>query len=64
MSGYKVGRRFRAEPETRNLTIIALSGYGKDQDMKRAHEAGFDDYAVKPVTLDRLNDILARASRR
>jgi two-component system, chemotaxis family, CheB/CheR fusion protein len=64
MSGYDMARRLRAEPENKNLAIIAVSGYGKEDDMKRAREAGFDDYVVKPITLDRLNQILARASRR
>ena len=64
MNGFEVARRLRAEPEQKNLTIVAVSGYGKDEDTKRAREAGFDDYAVKPITLDRLNQILAQARRR
>ena len=64
MNGFEVARRLRAEPEHKNLAIVAVSGYGKDDDMNRAREAGFDDYAVKPITLDRLNQILAQARRR
>jgi CheY-like chemotaxis protein len=62
-NGFEVARRLRAEPEHRNLVIIAVSGYGKDDDMYRAREAGFDDYAVKPITLDRLKKILAQVRR-
>jgi CheY-like chemotaxis protein len=64
VSGYEVARTLRAEPENKNLAIVAVSGFGKDDDMKRAREAGFDDYVVKPINLDRLNQILARAGRR
>jgi CheY-like chemotaxis protein len=64
MNGFELARRLRAEPEHKNLTIVAISGYGKDDDMNRARESGIDDYAVKPIALDRLNKILAQARRR
>jgi two-component system CheB/CheR fusion protein len=64
MNGFEVARRLRAEPEHNNFAIIAISGYGKEEDMIRAREAGFDDYAVKPITIERLNKILAHEKSR
>jgi len=42
-----------------NLFLIALSGYGTDEDRRRAREAGFDLHLTKPVLPDRLRSALA-----
>ncbi len=41
--------------------IIAISGYGSNEAIERGAEAGFDAHLLKPVDLDRLNDVIANA---
>lgn len=52
--GYEVARRVRAGAEGRALRLIALTGYGRDEDRARALAAGFDLFLVKPFDLERL----------
>ncbi|WP_240766351.1 hybrid sensor histidine kinase/response regulator [Paraburkholderia flava] len=54
MDGYDVARALRANPATRNAMLIAITGYGQVDDVKRASDAGFDHHLVKPVELDAL----------
>ncbi|HKU84746.1 MAG TPA: ATP-binding protein [Casimicrobiaceae bacterium] len=61
MSGYDVARRIRAELDGA-ITLVALTGYGQPEDRQRALSAGFDVHLVKPIGLDRLEEIIARAS--
>lgn len=56
VDGYELARRLRVEPD---LRLIALTGYGRPEDRKRAHEAGFSAHLVKPATPDELLQILA-----
>jgi PAS domain S-box-containing protein len=49
MDGYEVARHLRARPEGRGVRIIALTGYGQEEDRRRSMEAGFDGHLVKPV---------------
>jgi signal transduction histidine kinase len=49
MDGYEVARRLRERPEFAALRIVALTGYGQDEDLRRCREAGFDDHLTKPV---------------
>jgi signal transduction histidine kinase len=58
IDGYEVARRLRADPATRGLRLIALTGYGQESDQRRALEAGFDAHLVKPVELNRLMQVL------
>jgi two-component system, sensor histidine kinase len=44
----------RADPRTRGAVLIALTGYGRGPDRRRAFEAGFDEHLVKPVEFERL----------
>jgi CheY-like chemotaxis protein len=56
MDGYDVARRVREIPALDNVRIVALTGYGQVEDLRKAREAGFDDHLVKPVdfaTLER-----------
>ena len=48
MDGMELARRLKTQPETQNATLIALSGYSKEQEINSAKEAGFDHYVVKP----------------
>ncbi|MGQ0811653.1 MAG: ATP-binding protein [Nitrospiraceae bacterium] len=57
MDGHEVARRLRAAYPQDRFTLIALTGYGQEEDRRRTKEAGFDHHLVKPVdpkTLDRL----------
>jgi PAS domain S-box-containing protein len=58
MSGYDVAKCMRALPQFENVTLIALTGWGQEQDRLRTREAGFDHHLVKPVNLDELQVIL------
>jgi signal transduction histidine kinase/ActR/RegA family two-component response regulator len=59
MDGYEVARRLRQQPEMERLLLVALTGYGQDDDRRRSHEAGFNAHLVKPVDLDGLRMALA-----
>jgi PAS domain S-box-containing protein len=68
MDGLEVARRARQRSDSRELTVIALSGWGQDEDRRRSREAGVDYHMVKPVDLDELGRLLtalapSRASR-
>jgi CheY-like chemotaxis protein len=63
LSGYEVARRLRALDAGRQAFLVALTGYGLDSDREAAFEAGFDEHLVKPVGLDTLQGLLARARR-
>jgi signal transduction histidine kinase len=59
IDGYEVARRLRAEPQTREIRLIALTGYGLAEDQQRVLDAGFDLHLVKPVELEALLEQLA-----
>ena len=60
LNGYDVARALRAEPGLSGTRLIALTGYGSDEDRSASRAAGFDDHLVKPIDFDRLERILAR----
>jgi len=62
MNGYEVGRRIRQTPWGKQLTLVALTGWGQDEDRDRSRDAGFDAHMVKPVDLDALLKLLASVS--
>ena len=64
ISGFEVASRLRARPEFNDVIVIAVSGYGQEDTIKRSGEAGFDAYAVKPIDLDKLNGLMRRTRRR
>jgi PAS domain S-box-containing protein len=64
MSGYEVARRLRERPETSETSIVAMTGWGQEEDRRRSKEAGFDHHLVKPLEPESLTDLLARTSRR
>jgi CheY-like chemotaxis protein len=49
MSGYEVARVLRSRYPDRDILIVALTGYGQEEDRRRSREAGFDHHLVKPV---------------
>jgi CheY-like chemotaxis protein len=62
MNGYDVCRSIRQKSWGKDIRIVALTGWGQDQDRKNTHEAGFDHHLVKPVTANALSDVLATAT--
>ncbi|HVL55098.1 MAG TPA: ATP-binding protein, partial [Burkholderiaceae bacterium] len=61
VDGYQLAGRLRRQLSP-PLYLVALTGYGGSEHRRRALEAGFDEHAVKPVTADALQALLARAS--
>jgi signal transduction histidine kinase/ActR/RegA family two-component response regulator len=58
LDGYEAARKIRGEFGGRDLTLVAMTGWGQEEDRRRAREAGFDDHLLKPVDLDRLQRLL------
>jgi CheY-like chemotaxis protein len=59
MHGYEVARRLREYPELRGLVLVAVTGWGQDEDRRQAQEAGFDHHLAKPADLGVLKALLA-----
>jgi CheY-like chemotaxis protein len=59
MDGFETARRIREHPRGRSRHLIALTGWGQEQDQSRSAAAGFDRHLVKPVDLDLLESTLA-----
>ncbi|MBS4685504.1 response regulator, partial [Klebsiella pneumoniae] len=60
MTGHDLIRALRAEPATREIYLLACSGFSSDEDKREAYDAGVDDYLVKPVDLDTLAQLELR----
>jgi CheY-like chemotaxis protein len=58
LNGYEVARRIRQQPRGREMMIVALTGWGQDDDRRLSLEAGFDFHVVKPVDLAALEILL------
>ncbi len=58
LDGYEVARRLRALPGGDRWLLIALTGYGQQDDRRRAHEAGFDVHLVKPADPDAVVELI------
>jgi len=63
MDGYELARRIREQPGLAQIWLVALTGYGDAAAHQRSAAAGFDEHLVKPATLDRIAEALARAGR-
>jgi CheY-like chemotaxis protein len=59
IDGYEVARRMRGEAEQTSMVLVAMTGWGNEEDKQRANDAGFDQHWVKPVSIDKLKDIAA-----
>jgi signal transduction histidine kinase/ActR/RegA family two-component response regulator len=64
MSGYDVAKKLRQDPAFKSTYVIALTGYGRDEDHQRTREAGFDLHLIKPVDMATLKRTLASLPRR
>jgi CheY-like chemotaxis protein len=58
ITGYEACRRIRREPWGKLPTIIALTGYGSEDDRQKSKEAGFDAHLLKPVEINELLSLL------
>lgn len=59
--GLDVCRRIRSSPSGRSLFIVAVTGWGQDEDRRRTRQAGFDGHLVKPVAPEDLLNVVANA---
>jgi len=64
VDGYQVARRIRSSGGANQMRLVALTGYGQPEDVRRALAAGFDAHVVKPVDPDALTKALAELLRK
>jgi PAS domain S-box-containing protein len=64
MSGLEAARALRALPGGERFWLVALSGWGQNEDRRKSREAGFDHHFVKPVDLEALIDLIRHLPRR
>jgi CheY-like chemotaxis protein len=58
LDGYQVAERMRAHPAHRKTLVVAVSGYGQEEDRLRSKAAGFDYHVVKPIDPAVINGLL------
>ncbi len=61
MNGYEVAQQFRADPALRHTVLVALTGWGSDEDKQRSKDAGVDYHLTKPVDVDKVTQVLAQS---
>ncbi|ARO87798.1 hybrid sensor histidine kinase/response regulator [Nitrosospira lacus] len=59
MNGYEVARRIREQPQYNDIKIIALTGWGQEEDRRQSEDAGFDHHLTKPVDFKLLKELIA-----
>jgi CheY-like chemotaxis protein len=60
LDGYEACRRIREQPWGKQMYIVALTGWGQDEDRRKTREAGFDDHLVKPVEFKSIQALLSK----
>ena len=60
--GYEVARRIRDDKAIQQPLLVALTGYGREEDLRRAEYTGFEAHVVKPAKLAALQRLLAQAT--
>jgi PAS domain S-box-containing protein len=63
LDGYEVAQRIRSLPDGDEILLVALTGWGQEEDRRRAEQAGFDHHLVKPVSAEALLELLPAAER-
>lgn len=58
LNGYEACRRIREQPWSNSVMMVALTGWGQEEDRQKSSEAGFDAHMVKPVDLNTLKQLL------
>lgn len=64
VNGYDLARRLREQAQFRSVTLIAQTGWGREEDRNQARAAGFDYHLVKPIDHQRLAEILTNPGSR
>jgi CheY-like chemotaxis protein len=64
MDGFETARHLRGLPGGGGVVLIALTGWGQDQDRRRTREAGFDHHLVKPTDIQQLKRLLRETAER
>ena len=64
LNGFEVARQIRAQPWGKNTVLIALTGWGQDEDRLKSGEAGFDGHLIKPADFSALQKLLAELAAR
>jgi len=59
MDGFETARRIRQAPQGKSPVLVALSGWGGDDDRRKTMQAGFDRHLVKPIELASIESLLA-----
>jgi CheY-like chemotaxis protein len=62
LNGYEIAKRFRQEPDSRSVMLVALTGYGTPEARERSRAAGFDHHLIKPVNPETLQEIMCANS--
>ncbi len=63
ISGYDVATAIRSDPICRGAYLVAVSGYGEEEDRLKARQAGFDYHLTKPVMKNKLDETVAKMPR-
>jgi len=58
LNGFEACRQIREQPWSKTIVIVALTGWGQDDDRRKSLEAGFDGHLVKPANYDELTRLL------
>ena len=61
MNGYETAQRLRSNGM--DLTLVAVTGWGQDEDRRRSKEAGVDGHLVKPLSREDIQDVLSKLER-
>lgn len=64
MNGYEVARTLRGMPQFNHVLIAAVSGWGQEEDRRKARDAGCDSHFTKPLSPDTLEELLASTAQR
>ena len=59
LNGYEVCRRVRQQAWGKNMVVIALTGWGQEEDKRQTRDAGFDFHFIKPVLYETLAKLLS-----
>lgn len=61
MDGFETAQAIRSRPDWNNVALVALTGWGQEQDRQRTLDAGFAAHLVKPVNIDQVEATISRA---
>ena len=64
MNGYEAAEQIRRQPWGRDMVLVAVTGWGQEEDKRRALAAGFDRHMTKPVDPAAVEELLSRLDPR